>query len=145
MRKSWVAGLVVGSALAVAAVTPAVADPPPGWGEISATLRCSDGGTYDITLTRGQGRWTPAFDSDSARVFIPIAFNGFEGSAYDAETGELLFSFSDNEVVVKHAPHRGREVLDCTFTQISMSPDDSEFGTDVRFEVSGGVTAMVTS
>lgn len=144
MRKTLATGIALGSALALGVATPAAADPPTGPGEISSTLACSDGATYVITLTKANGTWTPAFDSGSQQVFIPIAFDGFEAAAYDVETGELLFAFSDDEVTVKNAPHRGHEVLDCTFSQTSLSPDDSEFGTAVLFEVSGGVTVMVT-
>lgn len=134
------------SALVVVGITagPAAADPPPQPGDLGASVSCDDGSTQEIVLVPGQGNWTPGMATDSNAVYIPLAFDGFSGAAYDADTGELLGEFSDPSVDVKRAMPRGRTILHCTFTQTFYSPDDPDFGTDVVFEFSGGVTGMVT-
>ena len=119
-------------------------------------LVCDNGQTYSIVTTRGQGEFTPAFDTDSTRVFVPVSFGAFSGAIYDATTGDLVGSFTDPAVATKGSGKQ-RATTECTYTfrdtftvseeeAAAGDPNDPEYllaGTYL-FEGSGLVVGKIT-
>jgi len=130
------AALAASLALAGSAIVggPAMADPK---GTGVQTLTCG-GTTYDITVN-GNGQWTPAHDSNSSKVFIPVGFANFTGAAYDVD-GNLIAEFTDPSVVFKTGVRNGQGTpLACTFEGSEGPVYDEEFGQIVTFTFSGDV------
>ena len=143
MRTRTMAAALASAAILPLALlaAPASAEPPQ---ESPETLACENGVTYEIAVNPGNGQWTPAFDTASTRVFIPLEFDGFQGSIYLAEDypdGDPILTFDDPTMVVKPAKAAGLRHLDCTFTLVDheLDPDLGE----VVFVGTGGVTVGV--
>ena len=82
---------------------PASADPPADVSGETLTLDCGNAGTYEVVTAPGEGQWTPAFDTASNKVFIPVAFGPASGSVTVVATGEVIDSFSDDSTVTDMA------------------------------------------
>jgi hypothetical protein len=136
------AACVTGLSLSALAA-PASADP--GSADDSFPLTCDNGQTYDITTSRGQGEWTPGFDTAGTTVLLPMSFGNFVAAGYLASEypgGEPLFTFEEPAISVKPAHAKGLRRMDCSFEQVSVEYD-SELDADIAFVVTGDVTVAV--
>lgn len=70
---------VLAAGLAVS-VPPGVAVADPGDAAESFELDCGAAGTFDVVTGDGRGGFTPAFDTSSNKVFIPVVFGSFTGT-----------------------------------------------------------------
>lgn len=120
---------------------PASADPPADVSGETLTLDCGNAGTYEVVTAPGEGQWTPAFDTKSNKVFIPVAFGPASGSVTVVETGEVIDSFSDDSTVTKGGQRRGQPTVDCTYST-SFTESDEELG-ELFIEFSGEVTVFI--
>ena len=122
-RLPLVFGLV--AVLVVAAALPAGADPKAGTFEL--TCEGVPGGT--ITVTGGNGLWTPGFASASSGVYIPYGFE-FNATFIPAEGDPVVLP---PDVFMKEAPKNTKSHLHgvCTFGGEEQVVDDPDFGTGV--------------
>lgn len=111
MRKLTVLAGTAALAAAALAAPPALADPS---GDPPFDLSCEDGTSYVLTGSRGQGTYTPAFDTASTRVFIPVSFGDAHFVVYNSE-GDLIFE--GHEPGEPRAGNRtGQGTLECTYS-----------------------------
>ena len=110
MRK--LTALAGSTALAAAAFAapPALADPA----EPPFDLSCEDGSSYVLTGNRGQGRYTPAFDTASTRVFVPVAFGDAHFVVYNSE-GVVIFEGTDPGAP-RAGNRTGQGTLECEYS-----------------------------
>jgi hypothetical protein len=73
--------LSAASLLLLSPVAIAVADPKGA----TFSLVCGNA-TYTVVTPRGHGTFTPAFATDSNRVFVPVSFGPFTGHLYSLST-----------------------------------------------------------
>ena len=134
MRARNLSTLLVAGGLALGvAVAPAGAHPQ---GTESFALECDDGNTYDVT-TWGNGNYTPAHDTDSNKVFVPLEFGEFHGTlTYPDGTVEELPP--DPGVSKGQSGKNAKNTITCTFSFSEVDEDG------VRFDGGGSVTGTVT-
>lgn len=126
--------LVAGGGLL--AVPPAAGDPDNSKNVFSSTLTCDDGNSYEIVVAGGHNAdrdiFTPAHDLAGTGNFVPVVFEDFEGTIYDAG-GTELFSFTDEFVADRgngEVP-KGRTPISCVFSVTDTfvaGPEDAQFG-----------------
>lgn len=121
-------------------------------------LVCGDQ-EISIVTTRGMGGFTPAFDTASNKVFVPVSFGAFSGEIYqidDDGNETLVAEFEDTATAVKGSGKQRRTTA-CTYTfgdtftvseeeAAAGDPADPEYlpaGT-YRFEGSGSVVGQIT-
>ncbi len=111
--KAVAVGMVAAGVAVVAPGGTALADP----GGQPFTLTCA-GQTYDVTTPPGHGDFTPAFDLNGTRVFIPVSFGAFTGTI----TGPAGFTdtFTDPETAVKGSGKQGN-TTECTYRFVDTS------------------------
>jgi hypothetical protein len=134
-----VAGLSAGLAVPVlGAGGTAFADPS------TETFELACGGTtYTFSLTPGMGEWTPAFDTESHRVFVPHTFGDFHGSVYDT-SGHLVDSFDELGTAVQGSGKQKNDVS-CTYTfRYVNDGSDPEFPVGYLFVGVGAVTGQLS-
>jgi len=108
---------------------------------------CGSDGSY-LVVVSGNGEFTPARDTGSTHVLIPIAFSGFEFTA-TAPDGTVLASESDDSVELKGkgnpAARSPRHQVNCTFgsTVVLEEPEDG-FPAGTTLSFSGHVTGYIT-
>ncbi len=122
-----------GLGLALALAGPASADPK---GDVFP-VDCDNGVTYLVTAN-GNGDFTPAHDSASTSVLIPVSFGEFSGTITD-QNGEVVDSFVDPPRA--KGPAKNADVH-CTFT-ITNTFDDPDLG-PLTFTGTGSVSGFVT-
>jgi hypothetical protein len=131
------AGLLLAAApLALAA--PAHADPQ---GD-SFALVCDNGSAYTVTAN-GNGDFTPALDTESNTVFVPTSFGEFHGTVTNAETGELIDTFTEPGGMKGKSERSRATSVHCTFS-FSGDEFDPDLGITIHFEASGTVTGFAT-
>ena len=74
--------LVTGGLMLGIAAAPATADPVNG-GEI-IPVDCDNGQSYEVAVN-GNGAFTPAHDTASTMMFVPVSFGEFEFTVTDAQ------------------------------------------------------------
>ena len=119
-------GLALGVAAAPVAAHPKDAETFP--------LVCDDGNTYIVT-TNGNGEFTPAHDTDSNTVFVPLSFGDFHGTVTDSEGN--VEEFTEPGVAKGQSGKNAKNTVTCTF-----SFSGTEDG--MTFEASGSVTGYAT-
>jgi hypothetical protein len=128
-----VAGVVGGG------VGAASADPKGG----ETHLTC-DGTSYQVVVA-GNGNWTPAHDSDSNTIFVPVWFGDFHGTVRDAD-GNVVDEFFEEADVSKgqSATNKG-DIVECTFSFTEVSDgSDPEFPEGFSFTGEGEVRGFAT-
>jgi hypothetical protein len=131
------AGLLLAAApLALAA--PAHADPQ---GDTFAVV-CDNGSTYAVTAN-GNGAFTPAHDAASTTVLVPTSFGEFHGTVTNAETGELIDTFTEPASMKGKSERPRATSVHCTFS-FSGDEFDPDLGITIHFEGTGTVTGFVT-
>lgn len=130
-------GLVVAAGLALGvAAAPAGADPK---GDTFA-LECDDGQTYNV-VANGNGNFTPAHDSASTTVFIPLAFGDFTGTITDSQ-GNVEQLPPDPGIAKGKSGKNAKNTMDCTFSFSETFTDEQ--GETFTFNGSGSVTGYAT-
>jgi hypothetical protein len=118
--------------LSALAAAPATADPK---GE---TIPLTCGGVTYAVAVNGDGDFTPAHDTASTRMFIPVWFGPFHGTVTDA-SGTVIDEFTD-PAMTKGAGKNAD--LECSYT-FHDTFEDPELGT-LTFDGSGTVRGFVT-
>ena len=138
IRSFATVGLAAGTfVFPLAMAAPALADP----GGDTFTLVCG-GTSYHVTSPPGNGDFTPAFDLDSNRVFIPHAFGPFTGTIRDA-SGAVVDSFT--EPAQTQGSGKQKNDMSCSFSFHEVSDgSDPEFPAGYTFDGSGTVTGQVS-
>ena len=142
MRKTITAALACASITSglVIGATSAGADPNPN---DTFELTCGST-TYDVSTGNGNGEFTPAFDTESNRVFHPTAFGDFTGTVYDVE-GNVVDEFTEEGDVVKGSSGKKKDVVECEYLFDDISDgSDPEFPEGYRFVGGGDVTGYWT-
>lgn len=111
-------GLVVGALGAGSAW----ADPVGATFERHLVLTC--GGEPISAVVNGSGKWLPAHDLNSTKVFIPVQFLGESGVFTDSNGVPHPFSNPPSPPKGSANP-QGRTVVDCTFAVDTIFPDGS--------------------
>jgi hypothetical protein len=138
-RSLFVGSIAVGLAVPLSLGSAAVADPSNG---DQFTLTCGST-SYEVVVSPGSGEWTPAHDTNSNKMFIPHAFNGFQGDVYDTE-GNLVDHFEDPGVQTQGSGKQKNDMV-CTFSfEFVNDGSDPEFPEGYTFIGSGGVTGQIT-
>lgn len=131
-----------GAALALGSL-PAQAAPA---GEV-LPLDCGADGTYSV-FVNGNGEFTPARDTRSTMVVVPVSFQGFHFVATAAD-GTVLVDDTDASVTSKGggnpAARSPRRQVTCTFSQsFTLTEADDEFPAGTTLDISGQVTGYLT-
>lgn len=110
-------------------------------------LDCGADGSFSVTVN-GNGEFTPANDTGSTRVVVPISFQDFHFMA-TAPDGTVLVDETDPSVTAKGkgnpAAHSPRRQVTCTFSEsIVLEEADDGFEPGTRLDISGAVTGYLT-
>jgi hypothetical protein len=126
------AGLIVAATWGTAGA--ASADPQQNIGQV--TITCDNGSTYQAVLF-SNGEWSPALDTASNAVLVPLTIGPSHIVVTDAE-GNVVEDSTDPSVSVKGDAVNHVTATSCTF--LIEGPTD-EGGT---FRLEGSVVALVT-
>ena len=131
MRKSTA---LAGAAVLVTAgltASPAMADPSKG---LVLEVDCGEGPMI-LATNSGKGTYTPAFDPDSNKVYVPVSFGEVSFAVYDGDGGGLLYEGTE-PAVPRGGKRTGQGAMECAWTS-SLSEDTPDGPIDVY--VSGTV------
>jgi hypothetical protein len=120
----------------------ATADPKGG---DTFTLNCDNGRTYTVATPKGQGEFTPAFNTEGTGVLVPVSFGNFSGVVRNAQ-GQIVETFSEPGTQSKGQSTKGlKNPVTCTFTFTEVSDgSDPEFPAGYTFTGSGTVVVRIT-
>jgi hypothetical protein len=135
-RISILAALVLGFSALVAA--PAAADPGNAKNAEVIPLDC-DGTTYTVVVN-GNGAWTPAHDTASSAMFIPVSFGPFTG-IITAEDGTVVEEFTEPAETKGSGKNAD---IDCSFTITNTFEDPSLGEGTFTFTGTGTVSGFAT-
>ena len=144
-RHRLITGLVVIGVGVALLATPAGADPKKGEAFV---LERDNGRTYSVVFAPGNGEFTPALDTQSNAVLLPVSFVGdFLGEVRDLE-GNIVATFTEpgggtNGSAAKHL----KDLVSCrfSFTVVSDGSDpEFPFPAGFTFTGSGTVVGRVT-
>lgn len=110
MMHRVLAGLATAGVASTLWIGAARADPE---GE-TRELVCDNGQTYTVAVN-GNGVFTPAFDTDSNAVLVPVAFGAFTGTLYDEE-GNVVRTRSDPPILKGQSSRTLENAVTCSFT-----------------------------
>lgn len=77
-------------------------------------LVCDNGQTYTVAVN-GNGVFTPAFDTDSNAVLVPVLFGTFTGTLYDDE-GNVVRTRTDPPIPKGQSFQNLKNAVTCSFT-----------------------------
>ena len=142
MKARLLTALVASAAAFALTLAPAGADPTKGE---RFELMCDNGRTYSVVVAPGNGAFTPAFDTNSNAVLIPVSFGEFTGVIRDG-AGNVVAEFTEPGGDSKGGRRKGlRNPVTCTFSFTEVSDgSDPEFPLGFSFTGSGTVVGRVT-
>lgn len=130
MARRLIGGLcALGMATALAGAT-AGADPKTP----TIPVVCDNGQSYEVVVN-GNGQFTPAHDTSSTAVFIPVSFGTFTGSIRNTQ-GQVVDIFTEPGSEKGQASKGLKDALSCTYT-ISEVSDGSDPGFPAGYTFSG--------
>lgn len=133
MRARRMAGLLATGGLILGfAAGPAVADPMKG--EV-IPLDCDNGESYTVVVN-GNGAFTPAHDTDSNSMLVPVEFGEFTGTVTDAQ-GNVVDSFTEPGLPKGQSAKGKKTLVTCEF-EFSGTEDG------LTFTGSGTVIGFIT-
>ena len=118
--------------------SPAMADPSGG---PLLEVDCGDAGSFTLTTNAGRGNYTPAFDTASNRVFVPVSFGETTFAVYD-ENDNLLEGGAD-PATTRLGNRTGQGAMECAFST-EFTDDVPEIG-PIRVVFSGTVVIKTKS
>jgi hypothetical protein len=122
--------------LAITTLGPAQADPTHAKNALPLQISCDNGNDYNA-VANGSGAWTPAHDTDSSAVLIPLAFGPVTFTLYDPD-GNIVDQETDPAIAKAASTHNRHATIHCSFFGSATAPDGS------MFTISGDVTGFVT-
>lgn len=133
MRARSMAGLLATGGLILGfAAAPATADPMKG--EI-IPLDCDNGKSYTVVVN-GNGAFTPAHDTDSNAMLIPVEFGAFTGTVTDGQ-GNVVEEIDEPALPKGKSAKGKKDLVTCEF-EFSGTEDG------LTFQGSGTVTGFIT-
>jgi hypothetical protein len=124
--------IAVGATIAGIAATPAFAASE----KETIPLECDNGNSYVVEVN-GNGGWTPARDTESNQVFVPLAFGDFVSTVTFPDGTSITETEPGAAKGKGNAGTKTGDTVMCTF-----SFEGEEDG--VHFEGTGSVTGYIT-
>lgn len=132
MRASKLSTLLVTGGLVLGiTAAPATADPK---GEI-IPVDCDNGQSYELAVN-GNGEFTPAHDTASTSMLVPVSFSEFEFTVTDAQ-GNVVEQGTEPAIAKGQSARGKKNLITCEFT-FSGTEDG------LTFEGTGTVTGFLT-
>jgi hypothetical protein len=100
------------------------------------TITCDNGSTYEAVLF-SNGEWSPALDTGSNAVLVPLSIGPSEGAVTDPE-GNVIEPIDEPISVKGNAPQGQANTTSCTF--LIDRTDDEGF----TLHIEGSVVGLVT-
>jgi hypothetical protein len=124
--------IAAGATIAGIAATPALAAPD----NETIPLECDNGNSY-VVVVNGNGEFTPARDTASNSVFVPLAFGDFVSTVTFPDGTSITETEPGAAKGKGNAGNKTGDTVTCTF-----SFEGEEDG--VHFEGTGSVTGYIT-
>lgn len=122
---------------------PAVADPSNAKNSFATELTCDNGRTYQVVVN-GNGEFTPAHDTASNAVLIPVSFGPFTGTIRD-NNGDVVETFTEPGSSKGQSAKGVKNPVTCTFNFTETSDgSDPDFPAGYTFTGSGSVVVKIT-
>jgi hypothetical protein len=132
--------LICVAVLAFSALFGSSASADPGNAKNAQVIPLTCGDTTYTVIVNGNGAWTPAHDSASNTVFVPVWFGEFSGTITD-ENGNVVDSFTE-PATTKGAGNNAD--IECTYS-VTNTFQDPELGPGTfTFSGSGSVRGIAT-